>query len=244
MEKLQRNWLIGWKCLLVAIEFLYRLRLLPEIITMTNDKSQTLTNLEQQLREGDVTALARLFDHYRDRLHRIIEFRLDKRLHVRIDPQDVLQEAYLAASQRVPYFQRQAAMSVFVWLRLLVLQTVTDLYRRHLATGKRDIGKELVLPYPSPSMSIASGFFGHISSPSLMYANLDLFDKVERAIATMSKSDQEIIAMRHFEELNNKEVAEILGVEQKAASIRYYRALAKLRTVLSEYSAFLEISNL
>ena len=44
--------------------------------------------------------------------------------------------------------------------------------------------------------------------------------------------DREVLVLRHFEELANSEVAEVLGIEQKAASIRYVRAIERLKAVM------------
>ena len=48
----------------------------------------------------------------------------------------------------------------------------------------------------------------------------------------MEPIDREIIALRHFEELTNAEVAEVLGLEISTASKRYIRALKRLQVVL------------
>jgi RNA polymerase sigma-70 factor (ECF subfamily) len=45
-------------------------------------------------RVGDQQALAALFACYRDRLRKMVRLRLDRRLQGRVDPSDVLQEAY------------------------------------------------------------------------------------------------------------------------------------------------------
>ena len=50
----------------------------------------------------------------------------------------------------------------------------------------------------------------------------------------MNEIDREVLALRHFEELTNQEVAFELGISIKAASIRYVRALQRLREILSE----------
>ena len=69
---------------------------------------------------------------------------------------------------------------------------------------------------------------------------MELVDQVQAAIGTMSTTDQEILALRHFEELTNSEAAEALEIEPKAASIRYVRAILRLKEVLSGFSGFLE----
>ena len=51
--------------------------------------------------------------------------------------------------------------------------------------------------------------------------------------------DREVLALRHFEELTNKEVAQVLEVEEKTASIRYVRALRRLKDLLIKLPDFL-----
>ncbi len=60
----------------------------------------------------------------------------------------------------------------------------------------------------------------------------ELGAKLQEAIATMSENDQEVIALRHFEQLSNSETAQTLGIEEKAASIRYVRAIKRLKEVI------------
>ena len=43
---------------------------------------------------------------HRERLHRMVQMRLDWRLHGRIDASDVIQEAYLEATRRLPAYSR------------------------------------------------------------------------------------------------------------------------------------------
>ena len=49
----------------------------------------------------------------------------------------------------------------------------------------------------------------------------------------MKEIDRDVITLRHFEQLDNSEVAEVLGITQKAASVRYIRALARLKKLLT-----------
>jgi RNA polymerase sigma-70 factor (ECF subfamily) len=201
--------------------------------------------LARRLSRGDQEALASLFSQHRERLWRMVNFRMDQRLHGRVDPDDVLQEAYLAAVSRMKnYDGDDASVSPFVWLRTMVLQTLTDLHRHHLGVQMRSAGREIVLHgcrYPqTTSASLAAQFVGRLTSPSQAAARVETFGQVEQAIAGMEPLDQEVLALRHFEELSNSEVAEVLGIQQKAASIRYVRAVKRLRAVLSQMPGFFE----
>jgi RNA polymerase sigma-70 factor (ECF subfamily) len=63
-----------------------------------------------------------------------------------------------------------------------------------------------------------------------MRAELQL--QLQQALNAMDPIDREVLTLRHFEELNNNEVAEVLGVSKTAASNRYVRALRRLREAL------------
>ena len=64
------------------------------------DDNAEHSELIKRLRQGNEEALAELFAKYRDRMHRMIDFRLDRRLRSRTDASDVLQESYLDAVLR------------------------------------------------------------------------------------------------------------------------------------------------
>jgi RNA polymerase sigma-70 factor (ECF subfamily) len=66
----------------------------------------------------------------------------------------------------------------------------------------------------------------------------EMSTQLEQAIGSMDPIDREVVALRHFEELTNGEVAEVLGIQQKAASIRYVRALGRLKQILLKLSDF------
>jgi RNA polymerase sigma-70 factor (ECF subfamily) len=200
--------------------------------------------LLDRLKRGGGEAVAVLFSQHRERLWRAVNFRMDRRLAGRIDADDILQEAYLAAAQRVQHYVADPNWSPFVWLRMIVMQTLTDVHRHHLGTQMRDAGREAFAHGcrypPTTTMSLAAQLVGHLTSPSQAAARAETLAQVEQAVATMDSLDQEVLALRHFEELGNREVAEVLGIQQKAASIRYVRALKRLRTALSQIPGFFE----
>ena len=102
------------------------------------DQPDPNAELLQRVKAGDTQALAELFSLYRDRLWRIINFRLDNRLLGRVDADDVLQEVYLAAAQRLEHYLDDSTHSFFIWLRLIANQTLIDVHRRHLGAKMRE----------------------------------------------------------------------------------------------------------
>jgi len=56
----------------------------------------------------------------------------------------------------------------------------------------------------------------------------------------MEPIDREIIALRHFEELTNAEVPEVMGLDSSTASKRYIRALKRLQVMLEHVPGLLD----
>jgi RNA polymerase sigma-70 factor (ECF subfamily) len=206
--------------------------------------SMDLDELVGRVTRGDEDALARLFANYRDRLWRIVQFRMDRRLQGRVDAEDILQEAYLNAAQRIDRFLYDHPRSFFIWLRMIVAQTLTDVHRRHIGAQKRNASRERPVhggwTADATSHSLSLHLLGHLTSPSQAAVRAELSEQIDLALAGMSEIDREVLALRHFEELSNIEVAEVLGLSEQAASLRYIRAISRLRNVLEAIPGFFE----
>lgn len=182
--------------------------------------------------------LADAFAAHRERFWHLVTFRMDRRITARVDADDVLQEAFVAASTRLEHYLRDPSFTLFVWLRMIVTQTLIDVHRRHLGTEMRSAGREVTVggpKYPqTTSVSLAAHLVGNQTSPSAAVARDESSETLAVAIERMSSLDQETIALRHFEGLTNTETAEVLGISITAASNRYVRALSRLKQILEE----------
>jgi RNA polymerase sigma-70 factor (ECF subfamily) len=181
---------------------------------------------------GDEAALAELFGHYPKRLRQLVRLRLDRRLQGRVDPSDVLQEAYLDVAQQLPHYLGKPEMPFFLWLRLVAGQRLMRVHRQHLGAAMRDAGREVslyrgALPQAS-SVSLAAQLLGRFTTASQAIVRAEVQLQLEAALNGIDPIDREIIALRHFEELSNAEAAEVLELEPSAASKRYIRALKRL----------------
>ena len=180
--------------------------------------------------------LTRVFTEDRDRLRRIAMMRLDARLAGRVDTDDVLQESYLAAIKRLPHYRSELA-SMFVWARMVVLQTMTDIARRQFGTKKRGSGLEVSLhadgeAADDDSAGLLGRLMATITSPTRAARRAEQAERLTRRIADLSPVDREILLLRHFEGLGNGEAAAVLGLHKAAATNRYLRALARLQGAL------------
>src|SRR5437773_1117478 len=199
--------------------------------------ADTLTNEEllDAAKGGDEPALAALVERHRDRLERMVQLRMDSRLQGRVDPADVLQDAYLAVRSKFPQYSADAHMPFYLWLRLEVGQKLVDVHRFHLGAKMRDAGQEVslyrgALPQVT-SLSLAEHLLGKLTTASHAAMRVELKLRVQEALNSMDPNDREVLILRHFEELSNVETAEVLGIKPSAAVNRYVRALKRLKDV-------------
>jgi RNA polymerase sigma-70 factor (ECF subfamily) len=198
-------------------------------------------SLRARLAGGEQQALAELFSQHRDPLRRMVALRLDQRLNGRVSPSDVLQEAYLDALQRLPHLRAKPDLPLYGWLRQIVGQRLIELHRQHLGAQRRAAGQEVSLDQPAPavrSQSLAAQLAGQLTSPSQAALRNEACAQLEAALERLEPLDREILALRHFEELSNNEVAAVLGIQKGAASKRYVRALARLKEALEAVPGF------
>ncbi len=202
---------------------------------MTSNSDATNHLLEQAAR-GDPRGLGTLLGQHRDRLRRMVALRLDRRLQGRIDPSDVIQEAYLEASVRLAEYLRDPSMPFFLWLRFLTGQKLLTLHRHHLGVQMRGAGQEVAFcrgPLPeASSAALVAQLLGHDTRPSEAAVRAELKIRLQEAINSMDPLDREVLALRHFEQLSRAEIAQVLGVSEGAAGKRYIRALERLKGIL------------
>ena len=190
--------------------------------------------------------LADAFAEHRQRLSALAKKKLNPILLKRMSEEDVLSETYVNAAKRLDYLAAHDDVPVYYKLRTILLQTICDIERRHLQAQGRDAYKEL---------RVESGKFGvdgggsdgdvyvgelpaDITSPASRVDRDERHAILRRALAAMPENDRAILVMRHFDGFGNSECAAVLGITEKAASIRYVRALERLQQKLVEVSCF------
>ena len=190
--------------------------------------------------------LADAFAEHRQRLSALAKKKLNPILLKRMSEEDVLSEAYINAAKRMDYLAAHDDVPVYYKLRTILLQTICDIERRHLQAQGRDAYKELRVESGESGVdgggSDGDVYVGElpadITSPASRVDRDERHAILRRALAAMPENDRAILVMRHFDGIGNAECAAALGLTEKAASIRYVRALERLQQKLVEVSCF------
>jgi RNA polymerase sigma-70 factor (ECF subfamily) len=204
--------------------------------------AEKTADLLAEARGGDVDAVNRLMQRHRDSLRRIVQLRLDQKIQRRIDVSDVVQDVLVEANRRLQeYLSSGSGMPFHLWLRQIAQDRIIDAHRRHRASAKRSVDRERPLAVPAAgdhsTMELAAQICDRQLTPAAAATQAELAQLVEAAIAKLPDQDCEIIIMRHYEQLSNQEIAQALGLTEPAASMRYLRAIRRLKELIANPDA-------
>lgn len=187
-------------------------------------------------RNGKAGAVDQLLGEFREPLRQVIGLRLDPAVARRVDASDIVQDVLVEANQRLTEYLKKPDMPFHLWLRHLAQDRIIDTHRRHRLAQRRSVDREQQIARPAwadeSSVSLIAQLIDTERTPTSEAIGLELQRRLNAAIDQLSDDDREIILMRHHEALSNQEAAHALQVTEAAASMRYLRALRRLRTVL------------
>ena len=181
--------------------------------------------------------LEKAFVDFREPLLKLAERTLHPALMGRFSPEDLLQETMLELRKDDNAFLHDEEIPLYIRLRAALVQRATDLERRHLGAQMRDIYRE-AHPVDAEGESLLELIPDPATSPLSRLAREERYALLRHVLGTLSPVDRGILELRHVDGLGNGESARLLGVSEKAASLRYTRALLHLKDALENYSEF------
>lgn len=154
---------------------------------------QSFADVMAQLRAGDKTAAAQVFNRFANRLVALARSRLGPSLRQKMDPEDVLQSVFRSFFVRQAGDQVQADSWDSLW-GMLVVMAVRKCGRRvtHFRAAKRDIRRE-VSAEPDEGESSAS-WQSDDDEPTPVEAAM-LTETVERLMNSLEKRQREILSL-------------------------------------------------
>jgi RNA polymerase sigma-70 factor (ECF subfamily) len=188
-----------------------------------------------QARRGDEAACQELLARHRARLRQMVAVRIDRRLAARVDPSDVVQEAFADAARKLPDYLRERPLPFYPWLRRLAWERLLKLHQRHIAADKRSVTREAHAPLPDESaLQMARLLLAPGPSPSEGAQRQELCARVRAALARLGERDREVLVLRYLEQMSTAEIAAVLGTTAGAVKVRHLRALERLRGLLPD----------
>jgi RNA polymerase sigma factor (sigma-70 family) len=196
----------------------------------------------QRAETGDPVSLEWVVRRFSPVLLAQAKFRLGARLRTLIDPEDLVSEVWAIALRRLAELGTRDGRKTPVLLRFLtttLLNRVNDLVKteikgprgRHRPAPGDAVVSDALAAIPAESKSIIS---------SILSRERD--DALTTAIDGLDPLDKQVVFLRGIEQNSGATVARLLDTTEKAVSMRYRRALGRLRVLLPD-SIFSELDH-
>jgi RNA polymerase sigma-70 factor (ECF subfamily) len=187
-------------------------------------------------RAGDAAARGRLLDAYRGYLTFLARVQLGRRLQGKVEPSDLVQEAFLEAHRDFDGFRGTTAAELLAWLRQVLAHNLANQVRRYQKTRRRDVRleRQLAAELEQSSQALERGLAAAQVTPSQLAEGREQAVRLAEALEQLPPDYREVLLLRHFEGLSFPDVARRLRRSVDSVKNVWARALARLRPLMQE----------
>ena len=171
-------------------------------------------------RDGDSEAFRALVERHSRAVYRLAH----RMTGTPQDAEDVVQETFLKAYKQLSRFESRANFST--WLHRIAVNCSIDLIRSrpHRETGRDSSDLEQF----GADERVEAGR----ASPQRLMLSTEVQDRVNSAMAALSRMERAAFVLRHFEGQSIDEISRALGLKTNATKHSIFRAVKKMRIVL------------
>ncbi len=182
---------------------------------------------------GYSRALARLLDRYRHPLAEQARGHVGRRLRVKLDVEDLLQEVSLEAYRDIGKFRGSTEGEFVCWLRKILDTILLNQVRHYFGTARRNLRHERRLAdLDDPTRGLELEPVAPDTSPSQKAVQHERASRLAEAIETLPAPYREVIVLRHLNGLSFVEVARRMDRSEDSVKNMWVRALRQLRELL------------
>ncbi|WP_119069560.1 RNA polymerase sigma factor [Aggregatilinea lenta] len=181
---------------------------MPDMTQGPIDERQILEDLRH-----NPDAFRVLYQRYFPRVFAYTAYRIGRNQ----DTEDVVAETFALVVEKIDQFEWRGDGSFAAWLFRIAHSRVQQFYRqRHVRH----------VPVPLDDLPEIES---HLPSPDQVFADKERFWELRQAIETLSPRKQEIVTLRFFGTLRNREIAAVLGLDERTVAAHLSRAVADLQ---------------
>lgn len=186
-------------------------------------------------RDGSDAAIDELLLLYRARLRQLFAVRVGDWMRGRVDPSDLVQETLTEAAQKLEKFLVDRPIAFYPWLRQIGIQRLSKAREFHLAQKRNAMRERHGVDLSGESVQhLVDRLGANLPSPSAIARQAEQSDQMRKIIAQLSESDRELLVLRYLEQLPVDECLTVLRVSREAYKKRHFRAIKRLRELLTE----------
>jgi RNA polymerase sigma-70 factor (ECF subfamily) len=185
-------------------------------------------------RAGHGPALGQLLELYRSYLMLLARLQIGRRLQGKADSADLVQEAFLEATEHFDQFRGSSEAELAAWLRQILVSRLATLVRHYCRTQRRDVRLERQLADELEQSSRCLGLVAPGSTPSQRAVRREQSVLLADALDRLPEDYREVLVLHHLQGLTLAEVARHMGRSLDSIKKLWLRGLGRLRRVLEE----------
>ena len=182
-----------------------------------SSSSEQFVALVNQAREGNRSAFSQLADQFQEDIFRMVFYRIRSR----IDAEDITQDVFLKAYQKISSLKEAAKFRG--WLFSITLNRIRDFQRKKRFRSYFKTEDENIEAHPCDNPGS--------DQPAALDQVLkkDFWRQVGLILKKLSNMEREVFLLRFFDHLSLNEIAGVLKKNESTIKTHLYRALAKFK---------------
>ena len=190
-----------------------------------SDNDNTIKHLAEQALSGKKTSMEHLMEHFYNDIFRLVYYRLPTRM----DAEDLTQEIFMQMTKSLPSLKDSSLFKP--WLFRIALNRVRDFHRKKSilsffgSTAEKDV-----------DASVGTDSY---SDPSKHIMNKEFRVQLREFLEKLSRWEREVFTLRFLDQLEIREIVQIVQKNENTVKTHLYRALKKFRGNRELYSLLL-----
>ncbi|QEH31820.1 ECF RNA polymerase sigma-E factor [Aquisphaera giovannonii] len=185
----------------------------------------------------DATARGVLLERYRNYLRLMARSISDGPLRARLDPSDIVQEAFLKAHREFDGFAGRTEPELVAWLRQILVRTMADQAKHHRRQGRDPRRQQsLEAALDRSSAAIHRALTAPLTTPSSHLQRRERAVLLADALEKLPPDYREVFILRSLEHIPVEEIAARMGRSANAVYKLWFRAMASLKGELEGLS--------
>ena len=190
---------------------------------------------------GDEAALSKLLFRHHERLIGEIGSKLPSDLQAGVSAEDIVQEAYVVAFQRIASFNPQDHERFYPWLSAIARNRLMDAVKAQRA-AKRGGGRVAITDEHAGDeemVGLLEILAVHSRTPSRSAASHEAAQAIQQALGNLPEEYRDALRFRYLDALPVAQIASRMNRSEGAVHMLCHRGLQALRLSLGDTSKFL-----
>jgi len=180
-------------------------------------------NEEKQLVESakvNIGSFSRLYDHYFPKVYAFVAAKICDRA----DTEDLVGDIFMKALENLHGFEWRG-VPFGAWIFRIARNTLNDYFGKSAKTRTADIEKVYGISEDQEK-----------TSPHVKASREELSEKVKEVLKTLPERDLNVIQLKFFSEMSNREITQITGLSESNVAVIIYRTLKKIKPDLKYFA--------